>query len=121
LVIHPPKLKKEASKDYDAPDIYDMNGGAMFANKLDNILTVHRPFKSSDPKNTTVEIIVGKIKKQKLVGVPGTQIFEFNVKDSRYYLNGFNPLNGNSHIPSELTVKESVYVDLGYPKSWDEK
>jgi twinkle protein len=121
MVIHPPKLKKEASKDYDAPDIYDMNGGAMFANKLDNIITVHRPFKTSNPKDTSVEIIVGKIKKQKLVGVPGTKIFEFNVKDGRYYLDGFNPLNDNAHIPSHLTVEKKTYEELGYPKSWDEK
>lgn len=92
ISAHPKNMAKTKDGNYDVPDIYDISGGAMWGNKMDNVLAVHRPNYIVDPKDSTVEIHVKKIKKQKLVGIPGTCTFDFSRKTNRYYQNGFNPL-----------------------------
>ncbi|RIV20386.1 hypothetical protein DYU11_20255 [Fibrisoma montanum] len=85
MVIHPKAMKKNKDGEYDPVDFYDLSGGAMWANKTDNLITVHRPYQSTEPANTTVEIHVKKIKKQRLVGIPGTITLSFKREHNRYY------------------------------------
>jgi len=92
ISAHPKAMSKNKDGGYDVPDIYDIAMGAMWANKIDNIISLHRPHYHTDPKSTTVEIHVKKIKKQKLVGIPGISVMEFSRAKNRYYQNGYNPL-----------------------------
>lgn len=98
IVGHPVggKLKKDSQGDYEKPNIYDYAGGSMWANKCDNILLYHRPYASSNPQHTLCQWISQKIKKRKLVGVPGTLDIYFDVMQNR-----FKDENGNS--PFEKT------------------
>jgi hypothetical protein len=51
IVAHPAKPVK-LSKDvlnYPCPDYYDIADGAMWANKMDNILMFHRPMRQQEP------------------------------------------------------------------------
>ena len=89
---HPKTLHRDKSGNFPAPEIYDIAGGAMWGNKMDNIMVIERPNFKSDPSDSRVDVIVKKIKKQKLVGVPGTCIFSFSRKTNRYYIDGANPL-----------------------------
>jgi hypothetical protein len=70
----------------------------MWGNKVDNIIVLHRPYILTDQLNTTVEVVVRKVKKQKLVGVPGSSTWNFSRITNRYYIDGYNPLE---HIPSQ--------------------
>jgi len=92
ISTHPKSMTRNKNGDYEIPDMYDISGGAMWANKMDNIIVLHRPNFISDPKDTSVEIHVRKIKKQKLVGVPGLCAFTFERKTNRYYINDENPM-----------------------------
>jgi len=84
-VAHPKGgLEKNATGNYTCPDVYNFAGGAMWNNKCDNILISHRPFYTTNKGDTSVEFSSKKIKKQKLVGIPGTAMLDFNRKTNRY-------------------------------------
>lgn len=99
IVTHPKgTLTKNANGDYEKPNVYDLSGGAMWSNKVDNVLCTYRPYYSSDYERRDVEFTSQKIKKQKLCGVPGVVQMKFNRETMRYYeMNGqmrvLNPLD----------------------------
>ena len=66
------------------PNVFSLAGGAMWGNKCDDIVFIHRPYKHSDPKNKTVLFISDKIKKQRICGTTGTVTLEFNFMTNRY-------------------------------------
>lgn len=105
ICTHPRSMQRNKQGEYDVPDVYDIAGGAMWSNKADNIMSVHRPNYISDPKDTTVEIHVKKIKKQKLVGIPGVCQFDFDRFKNRYYQNGFSPIDNSKYVKSESSQK----------------
>jgi len=85
IVAHPRgTLQKIKNGDYECPQVYDLSGGAMWNNKCDNIVVIHKPENITDPKSTNVDFISQKIKKQKLVGRPGCAHFIFDIKENRY-------------------------------------
>jgi twinkle protein len=93
ISTHPKSMSRNKSGEYDIPDMYDIAGGAMWGNKMDNIIVIHRPKFLTNPMDTTVEIHVRKIKKQKLVGIPGTCVFDFKRKTNRYYIDDISPFD----------------------------
>lgn len=96
IISHPRGgLKKPQNKqDYDCPDIYDLSGGAMWSNKCDNMLAIHRPCYTSDKNDTSVLFRSKKIKKQKLNGIPGDVMLNFDRNTGRYFSNAWkNPLD----------------------------
>lgn len=99
IVAHPKAMQKYGAKDYPCPDYYDLAGGAMWNNKLDNLLVYHRPYKGSDPSNPECELHGKKIKKQKIVAKTGTSLFEFDWKKRRFLFSGYDP------IPTMLRLK----------------
>lgn len=91
-IVHPKAMSKNADGEYNAVDAYDLANGAMWINKTDNFISVYRPNQSTHPKDTSVEILVKKIKKQKLVGTPGSVFWNFERNSNRYFSSGFSPL-----------------------------
>lgn len=101
IVAHPKSnLRKKDDGNYECPDVYDLAGGAMWNNKCDNILCTYRPFFSTDRQDTTVEFHSQKIKKQKLIGVPGEATLGFDRMSNRYLENGVSPLSPD-HVVTE--------------------
>lgn len=92
LVAHPNKGHKDATGNYPCPDVFDLAGGAMWNNKMDNIIIYHRPFFQTDPNNPTCEFHSKKIRRQKSVGKRGFFLFEMIFKNRRFYFNGSDPL-----------------------------
>lgn len=88
IIMHPKAMSKSSSGNYECPDIFDMNDGAMWNNKLDNILVYHRPFKQTDGHNPTAEFHSKKIKRQKIVGKPGFITLEYIARTRRFEING---------------------------------
>ncbi len=64
VVAHPTKLAKGGDGNYPCPDVFDVNDGAMWNNKMDNILVYHRPFAQTDPQNPSCEFHSKKIRRQ---------------------------------------------------------
>ena len=104
VVCHPKGQKKNSRGLYDCPDVYELNGGAMWANKCDNIIAFHRPKYKSDPLSTDCEVHIQKIKKQSIVGIPGMVTMDFNRATNRYYeTNGYSPFQDKLESYIQLT------------------
>jgi hypothetical protein len=84
LIVHPKQLTKRSTGGYAEPDVFDIAGGAMWNNKLDNILVYHRPNLHEDPNDNECTMTTKKIKRQKIVGKKGTAYFEYNRKSRRF-------------------------------------
>lgn len=84
LIVHPKQMQKNVSGGYSEPDVFDIAGGSMWNNKLDNILVYHRPELHTDPNSPVCTVSTKKIKRQKIVGRKGTVFFEYNRKSRRY-------------------------------------
>jgi hypothetical protein len=92
IVAHPTKMMKASDGNYPCPDVYDLTDGAMWNNKMDNILVYHRPFAQTDPQNPTCEFHSKKIRRQKVVGKKGFVLFEMLFRSRRFYFNGLDPM-----------------------------
>jgi hypothetical protein len=88
IIAHPHKMRKDGNANYPCPDVFDVADGAMWNNKMDNILVYHRPNHQSDPMDATCELHSKKIRRQKTVGVKGVVSFEYNRKLRRFLVNG---------------------------------
>jgi hypothetical protein len=89
VVAHPAKMRKEqGSMNYPEPDVFDIADGAMWNNKMDNILIYHRPLRGEDPQNPTCTFSSKKIRRQKIVGKVGTLNFELSRGIRRFLFNG---------------------------------
>lgn len=88
IVAHPKgTVKRNDRGDFEVPDVYDLAGGAMWANKCDNVLCTWRPYHRSDPDSKVVNFISHKIKKQRQCGTPGVADITFSRATMRYYEN----------------------------------
>lgn len=88
IIAHPNKLMKAADGNYSCPDVFDVAGGAMWNNKMDNITVYHRPLAQTEPQNPICEFHSKKIRRQKTVGKKGSIIFEMVFKYRRFFFNG---------------------------------
>jgi len=98
LVVHPGTAANRRRNDdgtRPAPNMSDVEFGAMFGNRADNFLVFHRN-PQSDNWNVT-EIHVQKIKFQKLVGVPTPELDPINLFYS-YKKRRFEYLNENGSL-----------------------
>lgn len=92
ITAHPSKPNTQAGEKWRCPDQFSLSGGAMWGNKADNVLAVHRPSYREDKACTLVEWHSHKIKKQKLVGRPGFVSLDFDYGRNRYLTAGASPL-----------------------------
>jgi hypothetical protein len=90
IIAHPNKMSKGNDGNYPCPDVFDVNGGAMWNNKMDNIIVYHRPFMQTEPDNPAVEFHSKKIRKQKSVGKKGFTMFEYHRKSRRFMFDGID-------------------------------
>lgn len=88
IVAHPKMMHKDATGNYPCPDVFDLSGGAMWNNKMYNILVYHRPNHQQDPNSPHCEVHTKKIKRQKVVGKKGTIELEYIRSKRRFYING---------------------------------
>jgi len=89
IVAHPKMLGKQSNGNYPCPDVFDLNDGAMWNNKMDNILVYHRPMGQTEPNDPTCEFHSKKIKRQKVVGKKGFSDFTYT-RHSRRFQFGLN-------------------------------
>lgn len=89
IVAHPKAMRKEKDNpNYPEPDVFDIADGAMWNNKMDNILIYHRPYHGEDKTSPVCTVSSKKIRRQKIVGLPGTLQFEYDRRTRRYAFNG---------------------------------
>jgi len=65
IIAHPKLMERDKTGNYKCPDVFDVNDGAMWSNKMDNILVYHRPFAQTDPNNPLAEFHSKENQKEK--------------------------------------------------------
>lgn len=90
IIAHPVKLIKQANGNYPCPDVYDLAGGGMWSNKMDNILVYHRPFMQTDPASPVCEFHTRKVRRQKTVGRRGSLELQYNRRSRRYEIGSYD-------------------------------
>lgn len=84
IIAHPHKLQKNKDGGYDAPGGYEISGGAMWVNKLDNLMTYHRPKHHIEPKSEVCELHIKKIRRQNIVGKLGVIDMRYSHTTKRF-------------------------------------
>lgn len=84
ITIHQVTPVMDERKMYPIPNLYKVRGGGSLGDGIDNCLFVQRPNYAQDKLDTSVIVGSQKIKKQKLVGVPGAINIQFDRKTNRY-------------------------------------
>ena len=95
VIVHPKGTIGLDGADLRCPHVFDLAGGAMWNNHADNILFIHKPYSITDPKSTEVIVRVAKIKKQKIVGIPGDYNLNFERNKNRYFDQIGSPFDDN--------------------------
>jgi len=78
IVAHPTKLQKLTDGTYPMPSLYDINGGAVWHNKADLGVIVHR--ESED--DTRVK--TAKSRYHDIIGKPGSVMMQFQASNRRF-------------------------------------
>lgn len=125
IIAHPVKQQKNKDGGYDPPTAYDLHGGSMWYNKCDNILCYHRPYIRDEYRSTEGLFISQKIKKQKLVGLPGEIELNYDRKTGRYLENGVSPfelIGTNQHNPTHPAQQEyrPQVINASLPNEFEE-
>lgn len=112
IVAHPHKLRKEqGEKNYPCPDVFEIADGAMWNNKMDNILIYHRPEHQTNPESNICELHSKKIRRQKTVGKKGILSFELDRKKRRFYFGGKDYIAEYlKEVQGELLPAEPVHI-----------
>ena len=87
IIAHPKQMDKDSTGNYKCPDVFDIADGAMWNNKMNNILVYHRPFAQTDPQNPLADLYTKKIKK-KNVGKRGFTGMEYIWSKRRFFFGG---------------------------------
>lgn len=84
IIAHPVKQQKEQDKSLPPVDMYDIAGGAMWANKSDNIISYYRPNHHNNKTSPEVRIYIQKIKRRRTGGKPGEFDMRLNWDTKRF-------------------------------------
>lgn len=84
IIAHPKNPKYDEKKKLPVVDMYDLAGGAMWGNKMDNILSYYRPDYHEDKNSTTVQVYVQKIKRKRTGGKLGSVDMQLIWSKKRY-------------------------------------
>ena len=129
IVAHPKGSSIVVEKDgnYREPSMYDIAGGAMWANKMHNILFYHRPESRTDPDSPLYVFTADKIKKQKIVGKKGSFEGMYFLKKRRFLLPYFDTItktidkNIQPFDPLENNMKKVGFITKEEFKPIEEK
>lgn len=131
IIAHPVKPQKDQDKSLPPVDMYDIAGGAMWGNKVDQIISYYRPQFHVDKNSPDVEIYIQKVKRKRTGGQLGSFPLKFNWNKKRFS----NPISGavpcdpylaSKHEQSELfqkvaEPKQMEIVSNNYYESQDKE
>jgi len=104
ICAHPKTPEDSSDKSLKPPTDHQLYGGAIWANKMHEVITIHRD--TDDPIAKTTKLFVNKTKEHKITGIPtGSKNFiplEFNRREQRFYENR----NGKDICPLAFWEKQ---------------
>lgn len=115
IVAHPKMMAKDESGNYKCPDVFDIADGAMWNNKMDNILIYHRPDHQINPDNPLAELHSKKIRRQKSVGKKGFSDFEYHRNLRRYCFDGVDVMQRLlNELKMDFTPRQAELFDTSF-------
>lgn len=113
IMAHPTNPKSpDINYDMPTPDVWNLAGGAMWNNSMDNILVYHRPKHHIDKAATDCIFGSQKIRFQQMNGIPGYINMDYRRDKFRFYINGVSPLD-SEFVRKKLEVKsEAIFNPL---------
>jgi hypothetical protein len=120
IIAHPKSMQKDKSGNYECPDVFDIADGAMWNNKMNNIMVYHRPFAQIDTNNPLAEVHFKKIKK-KSVGKRGFMTIEYIWNTRRFFVQGRDIIQDilNKKKYDFWNSWKGKQAKLDLPPNWD--
>lgn len=84
IVAHPKNPSYTEGKQLPIVDMYDVHGGSMWGNKVDLIVSYHRPFFHENKNDPRVQVYVQKLKRKRTGGKLGDFPLVLNWEKKRY-------------------------------------
>lgn len=112
LVAHQVTPIVQSGQDYPQPDQYKIKGGGTFSDKADNVIIIWRPFRRSIPDSSLVKIMISKIKKQRLVGLPGDIDMFYSRSKAQYFEN--ESLQNNTLFEPQIEYKDEIPINSNF-------
>lgn len=84
IIAHPKTPTYGEGKQLPVVDMYDLYGGSMWGNKVDQLVTYHRPNWHVDKNDQSVEIHIQKVKRKRTGGTQGKCDLRMNWQRKRY-------------------------------------
>lgn len=101
IVAHPKNPRYEEGRVLPVVDMYDIHGGAMFGNKVDLLVSYHRPNFHKDKNNPDVEIYVQKVKRKRTGGRLGHFPLTLKWEEKRY-------VESDGNIPCDPAAAKKI-------------
>jgi twinkle protein len=118
IVAHPKNPHYQEGKVLPVVDMYDIHGGSMFGNKVDLLISYHRPRFHEDKNSPQVEIYVQKVKRKRTGGKLGSFPLTLDWKKKRYMQeDGYvpcDPIGAKKKIVKQETYREAQEMWLPY-------
>lgn len=112
VVAHPKNPNYQEGRVLPVVDMYDIHGGAMFGNKMDLIVSYHRPRFHEDKNSPQVEIYVQKLKRKRTGGKLGNFPLTLNWEKKRF-------VEDNGKIPCDPRAAAGYLVQsVKQPDMW---
>lgn len=102
---NPPRPDK--TEDMPTPDVWDLAGGAMWNNSMDNILCYHRPKHHVDKSSSECLFASQKIRFQQMNGIQGTIYMRYDRENFRFYFNNKSPFE-TDFVRNKLNIKNDM-------------
>jgi len=113
IIAHPKTPQKNKEGGYDAPTEYDLAQGAMWNNKMHNILAYHRPEAWKDPQSSECELHSRKVKLNKINGNRGMISFEYDFAKRRFLFDGRDYMEAHRKLAiTEAKVEVSQTANI---------
>jgi len=113
IIAHPKSPTYREDKSLPVADMYDLAGGAMWGNKVDQIISYYRPRFHEDKNSKEVDIYIQKVKRKRTGGQLGHFTIHLNWKTKRYV----HPVTGDSYC-NPLAAKNAVITKGEQQDMW---
>lgn len=84
IIAHPKNPTYNADRSLPIADIYDLSGGSQWGNKMDNIMSYHRPLYHENKNSPEAQVWIQKIKRKRTGGEPGYIDLRLEWKKKRF-------------------------------------
>ena len=117
IIAHPKNPTYNSDKSLPVVDMYDIAGGAMSGNKMDNIISYHRPRFHEDKNSPEVQVYIQKLKRKRTGGKLGDfpMVLVWSKKRYSNPVTGEMPCDPNFAKYEKAQITENVDRNLWLP------